>query len=62
MPSGGARSAPVKVFPWVLVLLLLLVILRLQMTLSSIERSLAVNTELIGDLQRQLIGACAVAA
>ncbi|KAG7380633.1 hypothetical protein PHYPSEUDO_006974 [Phytophthora pseudosyringae] len=56
VPSGGARTAPVKVFPWMLVLLLLLVILRLQMTLSSIERSLLVNTELIGDLQRQIVG------
>ncbi|KAL4177638.1 hypothetical protein KRP22_002568 [Phytophthora ramorum] len=66
IPSAVARTGAVKVFPWVLVLLLLLVILRLQMTLSSIEQSLLVNTELIGELQQQLLGlhpgACPVAA
>ncbi|KAF4150309.1 VAD1-like StAR-related lipid transfer domain [Phytophthora infestans] len=63
MPTG-ARTAPVKVFPWVLVLLLLFVILRLQMSLSRIEHSLLVNTELMSDLQRQIVGlqtgACSV--
>ncbi|KAE9038167.1 hypothetical protein PR001_g5712 [Phytophthora rubi] len=63
-PPGGVRAAPVKVFPWVLVLLLLLVILRLQTTLSSIERSLLVNTELINQLQQHVVdlqaGACPV--
>ncbi|KAK1930550.1 Protein VASCULAR ASSOCIATED DEATH 1 [Phytophthora citrophthora] len=61
----GARTAPVKLFPWVLVLVLLFVILRLQTTLSSIEQSLLTNTQLIGDLQRQIAnfqtGACPVA-
>ncbi|ETL83291.1 hypothetical protein L917_16743 [Phytophthora nicotianae] len=64
MPAGGVRTAPVKVFPWVLVLLLVFVILRLQMTLSRIEQSLLVNTELVGDLQRKIAdlqpGACPV--
>ncbi|CAH0490714.1 unnamed protein product [Peronospora farinosa] len=50
----GARTASVKVFPWVLVLILFLVVLRLQMTLLSIEHYLLDNTELIGDLQKQL--------
>ncbi|KAG7399467.1 hypothetical protein PHYBOEH_008839 [Phytophthora boehmeriae] len=65
-PVSNHRPAPVKVFPWVLVLLLLLVILRLQMTLSTIEQTLQLNTEIVGELQRQLVGlqaqgACAVA-
>lgn len=63
VPSG-ARTAPVKFFPWVLVLLLLLVVLRLQATLSSIEQSLATNTQLISELQQQIAsfqtGACPV--
>ncbi|CAI5717963.1 unnamed protein product [Peronospora destructor] len=50
----GARTASVKVLPWVLVLILFLVVLRLQMTLLSIERYLLDNTELIGDFQKQL--------
>ncbi|KAG6582817.1 GRAM domain-containing protein 1A [Phytophthora cinnamomi] len=66
IPPGGVRTAPVKVFPWVLVLLLLLVVLRLQTTLTSIERSLLVNTELISQLQQQIValqaGACPVTA
>ncbi|EGZ26415.1 hypothetical protein PHYSODRAFT_285218 [Phytophthora sojae] len=65
-PSGCVRTAPVKVFPWVLVLLLLLVILRLQTTLSSIERNLLMNTQLINQLQQQVValqaGACPVTA
>ncbi|CAH0476742.1 unnamed protein product [Peronospora belbahrii] len=52
--AGGACAATVRVFPWVLVLLLLLVVLRLQMTLSSIERSLLDNAKLISNLERQL--------
>eukprot|EP00644_Phytophthora_capsici_P001073 jgi/Phyca11/509325/fgenesh2_kg.PHYCAscaffold_43_\ len=63
VPSG-TRTAPVKFFPWVLVLLLLLVVLRLQATLSSIEQSLATNTQLISELQQQFAsfqtGACPV--
>ncbi|CEG47283.1 Uncharacterized conserved protein, contains GRAM domain [Plasmopara halstedii] len=54
MPSEGAQVAHVKVFPWVLVLLLVLVILRLQMTLSSIQRTLLVSTERISDLYTKI--------
>ena len=52
--AEGARTASVKVFPWVLVLILFLVVLRLQVTLLSIERYMLDTTALIGDLQKQL--------
>ncbi|RLN98815.1 hypothetical protein BBJ28_00001408 [Nothophytophthora sp. Chile5] len=56
VPSRQSRASPVKLFPWILVLVLLFIVVRLQMALSSIERSLVLNTELVGEMQRQLVG------
>ncbi|TDH73420.1 hypothetical protein CCR75_006682 [Bremia lactucae] len=52
---SGARTARVKVFTWVILIVLLLIVLHLlQTTLSSIERIVLINFELIKDLKKQM--------
>ncbi|KAI9908739.1 hypothetical protein PsorP6_003412 [Peronosclerospora sorghi] len=54
--SGRAGTTIMKVFPWILAFILLLVIFRLQITLSRIERSLSENNELIVKIEKQHAG------
>ena len=66
LTCGRVRTAAAKVFPWILVLLLLMIILHLHTTFSNVEQSLLENTRLIVDLQKQLAsfqaGICPMAA
>uniref|UniRef100_A0AAV1UKT0 VASt domain-containing protein n=1 Tax=Peronospora matthiolae TaxID=2874970 RepID=A0AAV1UKT0_9STRA len=66
LTCGRVCTAAAKVFPWILVLVLLTMILRLHTTFSNVEQSLLENTRLIVDLQKQLAslqaGTCPMAA
>lgn len=48
------RNVQVKVFPWILVLVLLFIVVRLQATLSTIEQSLEVTSTRVFEMQHQL--------
>lgn len=52
--SVRSRDARVKVFPWILVLVLLFIVVRLQATLSTIESSLELTSRRMLEMQQQL--------
>lgn len=49
-----SRNVHVKVFPWILVLVLLFIVVRLQATLSTIEASLELTSQRVLLVQQQL--------
>jgi hypothetical protein len=49
-----SRNMHVKVFPWILVLVLLFIVVRLQATLSTIETSLELTSQRVLLMQQQL--------
>lgn len=52
--SMRSRNVHVKVFPWILVLVLLFIVVRLQATLSTIETSLELTSRRVLQMQEQL--------